>query len=402
MCFFAVLALWLLFPVLIRDNLAQDAVPYVVAGELVTTRPDVIYAEDATDLYDLRDAFAARSCAISPPGTDCESLSVAFVSPPQGLPFAFVLSRLGPGPAVLVMRLLAAGALCGGMLVLWSRLAHRTPRAGPALAVTAVLLTPFTMVPLPLGQTSPYLFLSACLGVRFSDDRRRWPVIAVAALWALTISLKLFPVALVAIVVWQRRARLLAWAAGFGALLTAGALALGPVSLFGGFVVASGVLAEGSSTNPYNGSVGAVLAGLWPPTADQPVIAGLLLGVRVVVVAGLAWWRIRRSDDDVQWAWAWLALLLFVPLVWAHYLWLGIAAVGVVVSARRDIDDRVLMALPALALTTLPIAIPNATGSSASGLQLLFLVGSLGLATWLAQPALEPAPAVDVHPPAGP
>ena len=51
--FFGILAMWLVFPILIRDNLAQDATPYVVAGELVRSQPDTIYADDATDLYDL-------------------------------------------------------------------------------------------------------------------------------------------------------------------------------------------------------------------------------------------------------------------------------------------------------------------------------------------------------------
>src|SRR5690349_5227320 len=85
--FFGLLGMWLLVPILIRGNLAQDAIPYVVAGELVTSEPDAIYAEDATDLYDLDEAFATRSCELSPAGTDCAARSVAFVSLPQALPF---------------------------------------------------------------------------------------------------------------------------------------------------------------------------------------------------------------------------------------------------------------------------------------------------------------------------
>lgn len=81
--FACVMAIWLLAPLLLADRVAQDAVPFVVAGELVSSDPGGVYATDATDLYDLPPAFARRSCELTPADVECGDVNVAFLSPPD-------------------------------------------------------------------------------------------------------------------------------------------------------------------------------------------------------------------------------------------------------------------------------------------------------------------------------
>ena len=84
--------------------------------------------------------------------------------------------------------------------------------------------------------------------------------------------------------------------------------------------------------------------------------------------------HLRRSGDDTLWAFAWVALLLFVPLVWWHYLGVAFAAIGVTLAGREELDDRLLAILPVLALVTMPITIANAGSQSFAALQAVFLV----------------------------
>lgn len=381
--FFGVLAFWLVVPFVIRATLAQDALPYVVAGDLVHDDPSLVYASRDGDLFDLEPAFAERSCRLAPAGTDCANLTVAFVSTPLAVPFAIAVSALGATWTSLLMRVAGAAALAGGMWVLWNRLAHRTPGAARYLLVGALLLTPFTMVVLALGQTSPILFVSAAIGVRRSG---RWLRVALAAgLWAAAIAFKAFPAALVVVLVWQRRWRMIACALAWGLVLGALALASGPVSLWTDFVANSGDLSAGAGANPYNGSIGALVHNLAAPLSSGSVGSAATLIVAVGVVVGLAVWSASRLDDDTQWAYGYLLLLLVVPIVWWHYLWLAFAAVGLVLAAREDLDDRAVLVLPVLAAVTVPISIPVSRGWSIPVAQALFLIVTIALVPVLAK-----------------
>ena len=406
--FFAVLAFWLVVPVVLRDTLAQDALPYVVAGDLLHDDPTLVYASQGGDLFELDPAFAARSCELAPPGTDCSNLTVAFVSTPLAVPFALLVSKLGATTASLVMRLLAAMALSGGMWVLWNRLAHRTPAAARYLVATALLLTPFTMVVLSLGQTSPVLFVSAALGVRRTG---RWLRVALTAgLWAAAIAFKAFPAGLVVVLLWQRRWRMIICSMLWGAVLVVLALASGPVSLWGDFVSNSGDLSAEAGANPYNGSIGALVHNIAEPLSASAIGSALVLLLSVALVVGLLVWSATHLEDDAQWSYAYLLFLLLVPFVWWHYLWLALAAVGLVLAARTRLDDRALLVLPVLAAVTVPISIPNSRGWSIPVAQAVFLLVTIALVPMLAKgwPGpleairrgrdAEPAPPTDPEP----
>jgi hypothetical protein len=397
--FTAVMVLWLILPFAMRDRLAQDAVPFLTAGALAHQHPDQIYKVDAHDLWDLKPLFGAHSCAISLPGTDCATKDVAFVSPPQALPFSWLVAQLGRVWGIIAMRLLGAAALVGGMAVLWQRLAHRNRHAGTVLAVSALCLTPFVMVPLGLGQNSPLMFLSACLGLTRTERSRGWTALVVVV-WVATISFKATPIALVVVLLVQRRWRILGWATALGAALTAGALALVPASSFHEFLKATRRQSSIASINPYNGAPNAVLHAVWRPLTSSH-LTGVVLVLLGITYVGVTWFVVvRHRSADAQWAWAWLALLPFLPLLWWHYLWVSIAALGVALSERRRVDDRSLWIFLAFVLVTIPIAIPNASGHSVQVPQGLYL-----LAVLVAVPALlyerrvsDPGPATSPAP----
>ena len=369
--FVAIVLVWVAMAGLLWGRLAQDAVPYQVAGDLVHDHPGDVYASPSGDLFDLRAPFAQRWCELAPAGTKCGDVAVAFVSMPLALPFSVLLAAPGAELGVLLARLLAAGALAVGMFVLWNRLAGRSRDAPRYLVLTALLLTPMASVPITLGQTSPYLFLLACLGVQRTERPvRRW---LVAATWALTISLKLFPAAMGVVLLWQRRFRLILATVAALAALAVLTLLVAPLSIWADFVHMSARVAEHSVGNPYSGSLDNLAHEIWHPLTENRALSVVSLVVRAAAAAGLWWWGVRDADDDTQWAYGWLALMLVVPLVWWHYLWVAVAALGMVLAAR-SVDRRWLVALPVMAALTVPISLANAAGSSWVVAQGVFLI----------------------------
>ncbi|MBI2704510.1 MAG: DUF2029 domain-containing protein [Actinobacteria bacterium] len=383
LAFYGFLVMWLFVPVLLRNNLAQDAVPFVVAGELARRQPDDIYAPKAVDLYDLPPAFAARSCEISPPDTDCASTSVAYVSPPPALLFSYPLALLGPSRAVFAFRMVGAAALAAGMLSLWRRLASRTPKAGMIMLIATVALTPFVMNAVVLGQTAPLLFLSAAVGVG-ARDASRLMVVGIAALFVTTIAFKLFPVALVVVIVWQRRWRLIGAAAALVAALMALTLAVVPIRLFGQFAESTRTFNAFADANPHNSSLVALVRPVAESFALSSAGSKAMLFARLLIVAA-GWWFIIRParDDDAQWAWSWLFLLFFVPTVWWHYLWVAIAACGVGLAARTDLDDRKLWVFALVSMATIAPSIAATSGQGLPLVQASFLVVVAAAGSWL-------------------
>lgn len=393
--FLGVLALWCLFPVLLQGNLAQDALPYVVAGQLATDAPGQIYATDASDLYDLPPVFAERSCDLAPSGTDCASFAVAFVSSPPSLVMAWLMGLLGAPVGVFLARLLAALALAVGMVLVWNRLTRPVAAAAPYVAASALLFTPFAIVPITLGQTSPYLFLSVCLGW----EQARTPVrkVLTAGLFSLACLLKVFPAIAGLVLLARRRWGLVGLVGAWAVLLAAIAALLGPLSWYGEFITTSKLMAEFSLVNPYNGAV-AAMAHTVSPSVTAGTAYGVLLSGVGAVIGGCWFWRLRAAPLDAQWAFGILASLFFVPLVWWHYLWVGVGAVAMlsITSVERS-DGRVPMlagrpvfaVLPVLAAISIPISIPNGTGSAVPWAQFLFLVACLALTVALAPPTAK-------------
>lgn len=371
--FVAILAVWVALTFLLWGRLAQDAIPYQVAADLVHAHPSQVYASRSGDLYDLQAPFARKWCQMAPAGTHCDRVAVAFVSVPPSLPFAVLLGAPGTEAGVALARLLASLSLAVGMGILWNRLADRSPEAPAYLVASALLLTPMASVPIVLGQTSPYLFLLACLGVAGTvRPARRWTV---AGLWALTIALKLFPAALGVVLLWQRRFRLIACTLISLVALSALSLVVAPVSIWSDFVRASVDVTKSSIGNPYSGSLDNVAHAIWAPLTQNRLLSTASLAVRGALAVWLWWWGVRDADDDVQWATGWLLVLLVVPLVWWHYLWVAVAALGLVL-ADRAVDRKWLVTLPVLAALTIPASLGKADGEVWVILQGLFLIAA--------------------------
>jgi hypothetical protein len=376
--FVAVLLVWVALAPLLWGRLAQDAVPYQVAGDLLHDQPHEVYASPSGDLFDLSPTFARRWCELAPAGTDCSQVGVAFVSAPVALPFSVLLAAPGAEFGALLARLLAAGALVAGMLVLWNRLAGRSRDAPRYLVATALLLTPMAAVPITLGQTSPYLFLLACLGVQHTDRPARGWFVAVA--WALTISLKVFPAVLGVILLRQRRWRLLVSAAVAMGLLGLLTLAVAPTSIWADFVHLSVRVAEHSVGNPDSGSLDNLAHQIWGPLTENRSLAIMSLVVRAGVAGGLWWWGVRDADDDTQWAYGWLVVLFVVPLVWWHYLWVAVAALALVLAGGR-VDRKWLVTLPIMAAFMVPMSVADSAGASWVVARSVFLiVATVGVA----------------------
>jgi hypothetical protein len=249
-----------------------------------------------------------------------------------------------------------------------------------------VLLTPLAMVPIGLGQTSPLMFLSACLGLEVAARSRRWAV-AVAAVWSLTIAFKAVPAVLGLAVLFQRRWRVLGWSLGIVTVLSLGALVMAGSGIVGEFLEGVGGVADQASYNPYNGAADSYVfhLGAGAFSAEQSALAGWVL--RAMLAVPILWWA-GRLRGDVQWAFGWAALVVLSPLVWWHYAWLSFAGIGVAIAARSR-SDRVVALLPVAAALALPLSIANARGWSVPVAQFLAALAALAVVGWLGRSVPE-------------
>ncbi len=331
--FLALLCVWLVVPVALVGVFAQDALPFVIAGELAPTDPPAVYSVPERSIFDVNPTFRARLCnPANEPDPRCDRLAVPFVSTPLALPLARLAAALGRDGGVLLIRLLAAASLSVGMELLWRRRAGVWPGAPFALFALALVLTPFAVFTIAFGQTSPWMFAAACAGVGARGRKGR---LLSSGLWVATVAARGFPVALAALPFRLRQWRYVAAAAGWAAVVVVIAAVSVPIETVAPFVRSARALAEHSYGNPYNVSLANLLHTLVPGLG-----ATALLGVAAASgLAAVVWlWRgpIGRLDADAQWATAWVVLLLFVPLVWWHYAWLAIPPLVLVLGQGTD------------------------------------------------------------------
>jgi hypothetical protein len=372
--FLVVLGFWLVVPFAYLHSFGQDGLPFVVVSQLAHDHPSDVYTTNG-DLFSPTPTFLDTTCALAPAGTDCAAFTVAFVSPPISLTLTAPLKRLGGDGGVFALRLGAALSLASGMLIIWRRLISDRPGLAPYLVVIAVLLTPFVMVPLSLAQNSPLMFLSACLGTHDGSRTRR--AIAIAAILSLTVAFKFSPLVLVGVLAWQRRWKVVASVAVILTVVTALTVAIYPRTLFGDFLTATRSLTTTAIGNPYNGAVDSNLHDLWAPLVSSGPGSLASTAIRILGAGVLFWWVGRRSDPDTQWAYSWVLLLLFLPLVWWHYLLVSIPAVAYAWRAaarNRRLTDRTFLVVVGVVAATVPISVPNARGASWPMVQVTYLL----------------------------
>ena len=331
MLFVGLLLCWMLFPFLQIGTLAEDAVPFIAAGRVDATDASDLYSSDQAREVPtpLRDA----GCPLVPPGTDCDRYVFPFLAPPQVLPVMFPISALGDVGSILFMRLLGAASFAGGFWLLWRSITPKNPEAELPLFVTAVILTPYLYTSTAFGQNAPLMFLSACLGLSGSERSRRGA--AAAAVWVVTSVFKLFPLPLAAVALYRRKWGFLGWSAIFFVALTLLAIPLSAPNMYTEFLSSSQALTTNRVASQWNMSVDSLIQQFDPAwRGTGAAFYGALLA-RLVVVGGLFWWKLRDADEDVQWSYAWLALLVLHPQIWWYYFGLLIPALAFALRGRR-------------------------------------------------------------------
>jgi hypothetical protein len=381
------LVVLLLAPLALWSRFAQDAVPFVVAGELVADSPDQIYTTGG-DIFLPPPLFAERSCEIAPAGTDCPNQIVAFVSPPTAIPLAIVTSWFGAqgGPALL--RLVTAASLAVGLWILRKRVVAHDPDADRTFLVATLLLVPMIMVPLALGQTSPLLFLSAAVGLHVAR-RSQLHAAGVGILWGATVAIKLSPLFLLPVLLWRRQWAVAAWGLGVAAVSFLVTLPIGGADLLDPFRESLLQIEDGAARNPYNGSLESFVHAIAPDLTGSGGQSAVLWAMRATILVAAVLIGRKIIDEDIQWAWAWSVCLLFVPLVWWHYVWVTFAGL-VLVLATRPPEQRPWRLLVVYAAASIPMSLLNGTDDALPVAQFLFLVASVVVITVLAPKADPP------------
>ncbi|GIU84479.1 MAG: hypothetical protein KatS3mg008_1254 [Acidimicrobiales bacterium] len=383
----ALMVAWLVVPLIRDPRDAQDAIPLVVAGELVVSRPEAVYVPVSGGLFDLHPDFRERSCEIMADQLDCEEFAVAFVSPPPALPIVRILSLVGPWAGALLTRMTAALAMTLGMVLLWARLAPTDPRAPAVLSLAAAAVTPHTLIVTGLGQTSAFMFAAAAM-IPCLWDRpgiRRFLFVAVMVLVAV---FKATPVVVLLVPLLSRRWRLLVYCAS--AVLCLGVLAVvlaGGTEIMEGYRDASEAISRQASVNPYNGSADAfAFRLLGSEEASEALRVGTLVRFAVVAVLVLSLARMRQESS--RWALFWSAVPLLAPLAWWHYTVASAAAMGVALGDGRS--GRKLWAWPATLSAGIPLGIANNRGYSYPEAQFLWAAAAFAVTLWLGLSAQRP------------
>lgn len=374
--------MWMLLPFSAAGSVAQDAVPYVVAGRLVTDHPDDVYPDPPDPRSGIHERYASEYCHVAGvTGPRCDAIAVAYLATPLALPFAIAIGHLSGETASVLMRLGAATLLAGGMLMIWERLAHRTRHARMHLLGVAVASTPMAATAIGFAQTSPLMFLSVCLGLSATTRLRKALSVLV---WVGACVFKAFPAALVLVAAWLRRWRFLAAAAVTFALLAIVTFAIAPTSIIGDFIASSSTIT--------GGTVGGSVDALVQQVAGSGSV-GRVMGRVVAVLAalGCCWVGFKRTDADTRWAAGYVALLLVSPLVQVHYLWVMIGALAVAIGAQRQLGDRELSVITLASIATIPPSlVSDPTKGAYPTYQAIFLVVTAVIFGWLAMRSRSP------------
>jgi hypothetical protein len=317
----AIGAVWCLLPVLLLDRTAEDAVPILVAGDLIDEAPEQIYSNGLKELGPLN---RAKACAFYDTSEACEASGTAFLSTPAVIPVAGVLAMVPDDVGLALMRVLAVAAAVGSLALLWRDHGSKPGLAPAAVALSALALTPIVMYCVGLGQTSSLFLLAAVAGAPSLAGRG----LVAAAAWGGLIALKLFP-GIAVVGVRGRRGV---------AATCAVALALVVLALVGGmwagwerfddYVTATRAIANDARETASSGGLETVARDV----VGRDLAPAAALVARAILAVGLVAACRRVRDRNVTWAAALFFSVIVVPQVWTHYLFvvpgLGAAAAG--------------------------------------------------------------------------
>lgn len=336
--FGALLLSWVLVGMLAPISYAKDAIPFGVAGSLLRDSPRDIYNQQGETLHDLNAEFAVRSCKLIETKSRCADTAVAFISPPAILPILGLLDLLGgPTMVVRVMMISSASLLALAMLLLWYRMESAGPRTRVMLVLIIILLTPFAIRIITIGQTTPFLVLSATLCFGQKDPRlRRFSELAMAG----AIATKALPLVLLGLPASKGKSseviRVLIALVG----LTLCAVFLGGKELLSEFVGGSLVASSSSATNPFNNSIDAALHSSFGTLASS-VSLTLVSWLMRIIAFGWLFTLLRRHEVEDGWLIMWAGFVVLVPLSWWYYNFASLAALGVAICRGSDIERKI-------------------------------------------------------------
>ncbi len=444
-----ILGFWIFSPLLLTATASQDGPAFLAAARLAPNDPTAVFAnrfgpndrriappEQVEKYRRWVDAY----CGADPSGA-CEANHAGFLSPPPSLLVYLPLTLASGTLALLLVRVLSAVFLAAGMEVIWRVMTPRTERDERLLLFTAILATPIAINVVTLGQNTGVLFLSAALGVdgarrlsrraratavdRTGAPRRadqtqapastqagapgsaagaparaevqaqtqgqaRLATVGRAVLLALAVMLKLFPALLFVPLAAQRRWRFIGWTLGVlvtWSLLTALVL---PTTLWTELASALGSYRD-EAMDPYNRGFDAILHATVLPNLQRGTITTASLLGRVATVIAMWFVRVRHLDDDVQWAFVWLAAILLSDFVWPHYFLLLLPMAAFIIRRRPDLD----WLLPGAAAVTLVLLATWPVFGAGHVLALAAMLGGVVVLPFLATPVDPDLPTPD-------
>jgi len=345
--FAALLISWLIFPLGQTHTVAQDGLAYVAAGRLATSHPGAVYVHRLTSAsWRLDPRFATTACHLAPVGTDCAKRVVPFLSAPAAIPIVVPIARLGGSGGALAMRYIAVGALVAGLWWLWRRRDRDTPGIDAAFVVVAFLMIPFAYEMSIAGQTSSLLLLAASLGLPMAEEHGKTWVSAITL--ALVSAFKVIPAAMLLVAALRRRWRLVLITIGALVALSIAGVLMAP-GVVGGFIRQTSPTTTTQVANTANASIDAALRSINHTWGAMSPLFEASVALRGLIVLALGFLVMRAGDDDLLWAFGWVAILVVDPIVWWHYL-------GVLVPLAAVLSRR-MKAAWILPVAALPLAL---------------------------------------------
>jgi hypothetical protein len=240
-------------------------------------------------------------------------------------------------------------------------------KAMPGLfAIVIWLLLPGTLDTLHLGQLNSFAALMVCLGVMGFAARSKWAQLAGGLLVGIAGTIRIFPLALIALTPWGKKWPFAAGIVGGAAGMILAGLVGAPLVAWREFVRVI-VATLGQSAPPgaqdaillnqsllafwrklsFNGEIGLTLQGrdlgeltshavLPPALATGAAYASIAI---IIAITLYALWRLYRATGDhmpVVWSLILVAALIVSPYTWWHYL----AITGVMFLGLMDAQER--------------------------------------------------------------
>lgn len=319
------LGAWLMLPLALLEQPAQDSTAYLVAADLFLEDPESVYlsnVEPDSD-SDRSNPFTRTFCDRTSDAF-CAKGVAGFFSAPSLLPAIAPLAPLPSTIGTALQRLLGSAAVVASILVIRQRNQHLSD---VFLLAVSIALTPVVVHTVALGQSTPWVMLLAAVGVvpggvLASSGR--------GVLLAASASAKLFPALLVLLLLRHRRFATIAAAAAF-VLLASALVTLHHPGIWADALDALSRVDHTKGRSRYQVSMSITIPRLVPALADQT--AAIVAATAVALLASWVRW-VRHLSPNLEWAWLTAAAALLSTNAWPHYTLIAVPYLLLLSSAR--------------------------------------------------------------------